>query len=71
MTRKRGTFTLTQDKYEIVIRYEYYSEDGTHEQPPEEELEITDVWLNYIDITDFYFDYLDLYEEVVEYAREH
>tara|TARA_R110002094_G_scaffold69339_1_gene78403 strand:+ start:113 stop:334 length:222 start_codon:yes stop_codon:yes gene_type:complete len=69
--RKRGTFTLTQDNYEIVIRYEYYSNNGTYEQPPEEELEITDVWLNDMDITDFYWDYLDFYEEVVQYAREH
>ena len=69
-TKKSGTYVLKQDHYELVIRYEYYHDSGDYYQPPEEDLEITDVWLNDMDITDFYWDHLDFYDEVVEYARE-
>ena len=69
-TKKSGTYVLKQDHYELVIRYEYYKDSGDYYQPPEEDLEITDVWLNNIDITDFYWDHLDFYDEVVEHARE-
>ncbi len=70
MKKYSGTYALKQDHYELVIRYEYYYDDGDYFQPPEEELEITDVWLNDMDITDFYWDHLDFYDEVIECARD-
>ena len=69
-TKKSGTYVLKQDHYELMIRYEYYYDSGDYYQPPEEDLEITDVWLNDMDITDFYWDHLDFYDEVVDHARE-
>ena len=68
----KGTYTIKGEKYEISIRYSYYYNSGTYEQPPEEDMEIESVDLNGMDITNLFWDYIedDVYSEVIEYARE-
>ncbi len=68
----KGTYVIKQDHYVLSIDYTYYYNTGTHEQPPEADMEITSVDLNGMDITDFYWDYVDdaIHTEVWEYAQQ-
>tara|TARA_R110000796_G_scaffold231960_2_gene350088 strand:+ start:877 stop:1104 length:228 start_codon:yes stop_codon:yes gene_type:complete len=69
---KRGYYTIKEDHYEMSIRYSYYFNPGTYEQPPEEDMEIESVELNGMDITDFFWDFVEdkVYQQVIEYARD-
>ena len=68
----KGTYVVTDDSYELEIYYEYYWDNGTWEQPPEDELTILRVLVDGFEITDFFWDYVkdDLEEDVRDYAIE-
>jgi hypothetical protein len=68
----KGTYTIKEDHYVLSIEYSYYYSTGTHEQPPEEDMEIESVELNGMDITDFFWEFVEdkVYERVIEYARD-
>ena len=70
--KTRGTYSINYDTYDVVVEYEYYWDNGTHEQPPEEDLTILKVIINNNDITDFFWEYVtdDLYNDVFVYAKE-
>jgi len=70
--RTKGTYVVTDDNYELEINYEYYWDDGDHENAPENDMEILEVNLNGMDITDFYWDWVDdsIHTQVWEYAQE-
>ena len=38
--KTRGTYSINYDTYYVLVEYEYYWDNGTHEQPPEEDLTI-------------------------------
>lgn len=73
MSKYHGTYGIDAETYTVVIEFSYYWDNGTWEQPPEDELTIQSVTYNGVDITDFFWDYvIDNVEELVyEYAREH
>jgi hypothetical protein len=68
----KGTYTISEDHYEMSIDYSYYYTSGSYELPPEEDMEIESVDLNGMDITDFFWDFVEdkVYQQVIEYARE-
>jgi hypothetical protein len=70
--KTKGTYVVTDDNYELEINYEYYWDDGDHENAPENDMEILEVNLNGMDITDFYWDWVDdsIHTQVWEYAQE-
>jgi|TARA_R100000231_G_scaffold78043_1_gene60444 hypothetical protein len=73
MAKRNGTFCLVAETYDFCVEYSYYWDNGSWEQPPEEELTIKEVSINGTDITDFYWDWVDseeLYSRVLEYARD-
>ena len=56
----QGVYEITEAfAYELEIHYDYYWDDGDYESPPEDELEVTKVFLNGEDITTFYYDFLE------------
>ena len=55
MKKVRATYSLEADSYILDFDYTYYYSLESHLNPPESELEITQVYLNKEDITDFYF----------------
>ena len=63
---KNGVCIVEGEGYTLVMDYEYYYNDMSHDrlQPPEEELTIKKVELNNVDITDFYWEFLDNHESV-------
>jgi len=69
---KNGTYTIEQDQYEMSINYTYSYSSGTHDNPPEADMDITSVYLNGMNITEFYWNYVDelLHTEVWEHAQE-
>ena len=74
---KNGVCVVEGENYCIVMEYEYYYNDMSHDydQPPEEELTIKKVELNNVDITDFYWEFLDnheayYYNTALEQARQ-
>ena len=70
--KTKGTYSINYDTYDVFVEYEYYWDNGTHEQPPEEDLTILKVIINNNDITDFFWEYVtdDLYNDVFVYAKE-
>ena len=68
----KGTYTIEEDHYVLSIEYSYYYNTGTHDQPPEEDMEIESVDLNGMDITDFFWEFVEdkVYQQVIEYARD-
>jgi hypothetical protein len=71
--KAKGTYSINYDTYYVVVEYEYYWDNGTHEQPPEEDLTILKVLIDSNDITDFCFEYVktdELIEDVKQYAIE-
>jgi hypothetical protein len=68
----QGTYTIrNSDNYELEIEYNFYSDDGDYESPPEGDITIIKVLLNGMVITDFYHDYLasQLSEDLWNYAQ--
>ena len=57
--KTRGNYTIEEDNYNLNISYEYYWDDGDHENAPENDLEILEVELNGVDITDFFWDWVN------------
>ena len=53
----KGTYTISEDHYEMSIDYSYYYTSGSYELPPAEDMEIESVDLNGMDITDFFWDF--------------
>jgi hypothetical protein len=68
----KGTYSLSENNYDLNISYEYYWDDGDYNNAPENDLEILEVELNGVDITDFFWDWVndDLNTRVWEYAQE-
>ncbi len=68
----KGTYTISEDHYEMSIDYSYYYTSGSYELPPAEDMEIESVELNGKDITDFFWDFVEdkVYQQVIEYARD-
>jgi len=68
----KGTYTISEDHYEMSIDYSYYYTSGSYELPPAEDMEIESVDLNGMDITDFFLDFVEdkVYQQVIEYARD-
>jgi len=69
---KNGTYTIEQDQYEMSINYTYSYSSGTHDNPPEADMDITSVYLNGMNITEFYWNYVDelLHTELWEHAQQ-
>jgi hypothetical protein len=70
--KTQGTYTVGEPfSYELTIEYDYYWDDGDHQEPPEDGLEISKVYLNGNDITTFYIDFLEdsIGEQLHEYAQ--
>ena len=53
------SYYIEKDTYTIEINYRYYSDSGSWEQPPEEDIEIKKVQYNGIDITQLFWDFMD------------
>tara|TARA_R110000796_G_scaffold64239_1_gene148889 strand:+ start:1224 stop:1451 length:228 start_codon:yes stop_codon:yes gene_type:complete len=69
---KTSTYIVKEEKYELAINYNYYYNTGTHDNPPEAEMDITSVYLNGMNITEFYWNYVDdaIHTQVWEHAQE-
>tara|TARA_R110002167_G_scaffold149240_2_gene342465 strand:+ start:104 stop:331 length:228 start_codon:yes stop_codon:yes gene_type:complete len=69
---KTSTYIVKEEKYELAINYNYYYHRGTHEQPPEADMDITSVYLNGMNITEFYWNYVDdsIHTQIWEHAQE-
>ena len=69
---KKGMYVIRTDNYTLCIEYTYYYSSGTHEQPPEADMEVINVELNGMNITEFYWNYIDeqVHTELWEYAQE-
>lgn len=66
-----STYSMVTETYALHVEYSYYYDSGDYHQPPEEEIEITSVYLNDMDITDFYWYWIDdrLDDNIYEHAR--
>ena len=66
------SYSIDKDTYTIEVDYRYYSDSGSWEQPPEEDIEIKKVEYNGIDITELFWDFMDyeaIEDEVMEYVK--
>tara|TARA_R110000737_G_scaffold314009_1_gene323600 strand:- start:343 stop:570 length:228 start_codon:yes stop_codon:yes gene_type:complete len=68
----KGMYVVREEGYTLYIEYTYYYSSGTHEQPTEANMEITNVFLNGMDITEFYWNYIDeqVHTDVWEHVQE-
>lgn len=73
MKKSKGVYEWQEGNVSLDIHYNYYWDDGDHETPAEDELDIDKVYLNGVDITQFYHNYLvdyDFQDDLNQYARD-
>jgi hypothetical protein len=70
LNKIRGTYQRVEKEYTLSVDYTYKWDDGDYYTPPDDDLDITEAYIDSESISlDFYWDFL--HDQLSEEIREH